>query len=163
MSRRTLDTDQVVSAAAALADEEGLDAVTLTRVANQLGVRQPALYRHVDSYDALVRLLGLRGREILAERLAAADVPYAKIGDPATIHEDPQVLANDLLFEMDHPVAGHLRQARPLGDFDGTPTELRRGAPAIGEHTREIALEAGLTASEITALTQAGVLQEAAD
>ncbi len=68
MSRRTLDTDQVVSAAAALADEEGLDAVTLTRVANQLGVRQPALYRHVDSYDALVRLLGLRGREILAER-----------------------------------------------------------------------------------------------
>ena len=81
MSRRTLDTDQVVSAAAALADEEGLDAVTLTRVANQLGVRQPALYRHVDSYDALVRLLGLRGREILAERLAAAAVGVA--GDDA--------------------------------------------------------------------------------
>ncbi|MCP4852364.1 MAG: TetR family transcriptional regulator, partial [Actinomycetia bacterium] len=55
MSRRTLDTDQVVDSAAALADSEGLDAVTLTRVALLLGVRQPALYRHIDSYDALVR------------------------------------------------------------------------------------------------------------
>ena len=49
MIRRTLDTDQVVSSAAALADTEGLDVVTLTRVAERLGVRQPALYRHVDS------------------------------------------------------------------------------------------------------------------
>ncbi len=72
MSRRTLDTQQVVESAAALADAEGLDAVTLTRVAEHLGVRQPALYRHVDSFDALIRALGLRGRGILADRLGAA-------------------------------------------------------------------------------------------
>lgn len=72
MARATLDTDQVVDAAARLADSEGLDAVTLTRVANDLGVRQPALYRHVDGYDALIRSLGLRGRELLAERLSEA-------------------------------------------------------------------------------------------
>ena len=81
MSRRTLDTDRVVATAATLADSEGLDAVTLTRVANELGVRQPALYRHVDSFDAMIRLLGLRGREILADRLAAAAVGVA--GDEA--------------------------------------------------------------------------------
>ena len=77
MSRRTLDTDQVVDSAAALADSEGLDAVTLTRVAVLLGVRQPALYRHIDSYDALIRALGLRGREILASRLGEAAVGLA--------------------------------------------------------------------------------------
>ena len=81
MSRRTLDTDQVVDSAAALADADGLDAVTLTRVAERLGVRQPALYRHVDSYDALIRALGLRGREILASRLGEAAVGLA--GDDA--------------------------------------------------------------------------------
>ena len=43
MIRRTLDTDQVVLSAAVLADTEGLDVVTLTRVAEHLGVRQPAL------------------------------------------------------------------------------------------------------------------------
>ncbi|HBM56772.1 MAG TPA: TetR/AcrR family transcriptional regulator, partial [Acidimicrobiaceae bacterium] len=81
MSRRTLDTDRVVATAATLADSEGLDAVTLTRVANELGVRQPALYRYIDSFDAMIRLLGLRGREILADRLAAAAVGVA--GDEA--------------------------------------------------------------------------------
>lgn len=81
MTRRGLDTETVVEAAATLADREGLDAVTLTRVAKQLGVRQPALYRHVESYDGLIRLLGLRCRDLLADRLAAAGVGVA--GDDA--------------------------------------------------------------------------------
>ena len=37
-----------------------------------LGVQQPALYRHIDGYDDLIRSLGLRGRELLAERLSEA-------------------------------------------------------------------------------------------
>ena len=81
MSRGTLDTQQVVESAAALADAEGLDAVTLTRVAEHLGVRQPALYRHVDNFDALIRALGLRGRGILADPRGAAAVGMA--GDDA--------------------------------------------------------------------------------
>lgn len=80
-ARASLDTEQVVEAAVALADAEGLDAITLTRVADELGVKQPALYRHVDNYDALVRSLGLRGREILLARLTDAVVGVS--GDDA--------------------------------------------------------------------------------
>ncbi len=94
----------------------------------------------------------------LARRFREADVPFAPVGDPATIHDDPQVAANGLLFEMEHPIAGPLRQPRPLGNFDQTPLEIRRGAPGFGEHSREIATEAGLTAGEIEALTSEGVL-----
>lgn len=94
----------------------------------------------------------------LAARLAKADVPHATIGDPQTIHEDPQVLANDLLFEMDHPIAGRLRQPRPLGNFEATPTEIRRGAPGHGEHTREIAREIGLDDTTLAALVRDGIL-----
>ncbi len=72
MTRTTLDPTRVIDEAARLADAEGLDAVTLTRVADALGVRQPALYRHVDGYDDLMRSLGLRGRELLARRLSEA-------------------------------------------------------------------------------------------
>jgi AcrR family transcriptional regulator len=72
MARETLDPEKVIDEAAALADAEGLDNVTLTRIADRLGVRQPALYRHVDGYDDLMRSLGLRGRELLAERLSTA-------------------------------------------------------------------------------------------
>jgi crotonobetainyl-CoA:carnitine CoA-transferase CaiB-like acyl-CoA transferase len=62
---------------------------------------------------------------------------------------------------MDHPVAGRLRQPRPIGDFDATPTELRRGAPGFGENSREIGLEIGLSDSVISDLAQAGVLVDA--
>jgi len=74
MARRTLDSTQVIDAAAVIADSEGVGAVTLTLVARQLGVRQPALYRHIDGYDDLIRSLGLRGREILGARLTEAAV-----------------------------------------------------------------------------------------
>ena len=74
LARRPLDAERVISAAAEIADAEGLDKLTLTRVADVLGVRQPALYRHVDGYDDLLRSLSLRGREILAQRLADAAV-----------------------------------------------------------------------------------------
>lgn len=67
----------MIDTAAAIADAEGLDAVTLTRVARELGTSQPALYRHVDGYDALIRTLGLRGREILADRLTQSAVGLA--------------------------------------------------------------------------------------
>jgi AcrR family transcriptional regulator len=49
-----LDREQVVSAAMALADEAGLDAVSLRRVADRLGVTPMALYRHVASKDDLL-------------------------------------------------------------------------------------------------------------
>jgi AcrR family transcriptional regulator len=49
MPRAGLGTDEVVSAGAALADEIGFDAVTLAVLANRLGVKPPALYKHIDS------------------------------------------------------------------------------------------------------------------
>ena len=80
-NRRSLDSETVVSTAARIADDEGLDKLTLTRVAEALGVRQPALYRHVGGYDDLIRSLSLLGREILAKRLADSAVGLA--GDDA--------------------------------------------------------------------------------
>ena len=73
-TRLPLDSARVIAMAAEIADTEGLDRLTLTRVADELGVRQPALYRHIGGYDDLLRSLSLRGREILAQRLADAAV-----------------------------------------------------------------------------------------
>jgi AcrR family transcriptional regulator len=73
MPRAGLDTERVVDAAAAIADAEGLDAVTLARVAGELGVRAPSLYNHVDGRAALLRALALRGvRELTAALRDAA-------------------------------------------------------------------------------------------
>jgi AcrR family transcriptional regulator len=72
MPRAGLDSDQVVSAAAAIADADGLPALTLARLAQRLGVRSPSLYGHVDSLEDLRRRLGWRGTAELADRLADA-------------------------------------------------------------------------------------------
>jgi AcrR family transcriptional regulator len=53
VSRRGLTSASVIAAAGDLADDEGLDAVTVARLASQLGVRAPSLYNHVAGLPGL--------------------------------------------------------------------------------------------------------------
>lgn len=77
MPPRGLTRDRVVDVAAALADREGLDAVTLSAVAAEVGVRTPSLYNHVDGLGGLRRDLALRGVEELGEAMRRAAVGRA--------------------------------------------------------------------------------------
>jgi AcrR family transcriptional regulator len=52
-----LDRDQIVRAAIRIADAEGLEAVTMRRVAQQLDTGAMSLYRHVPDKDALVSMM----------------------------------------------------------------------------------------------------------
>lgn len=72
MPRRGLDRAQVVDAAVQVADAEGLEAVTVARVALELGVRGPSIYNHVDGRAGLVGGIALRGMHELAAALSAA-------------------------------------------------------------------------------------------
>lgn len=59
-SRHTLSTDLIVDAALQLADADGLDAVSLRRVASKFEVTPMALYRHVSDKDHLLDLMAGR-------------------------------------------------------------------------------------------------------
>jgi AcrR family transcriptional regulator len=74
MPRAGLDHDVVVAAAAQLADAEGLDAVTLSRVAAALRVKPPSLYNHVAGRDGLLRGVALLGLDELAATLREAAI-----------------------------------------------------------------------------------------
>jgi AcrR family transcriptional regulator len=76
--RAGLNTDRVVAEAAELADEVGLDQLTLAALAARLGVRQPSLYKHVASVDALQRLISMRGKAELADVLGQAAIGRAR-------------------------------------------------------------------------------------
>ena len=71
-ARRTLNRAAVVRAAADFADVHGLDALTLTRVAETLGVSLPALYNHVRSSSDCTAAIAQDGLDSLTERLNAA-------------------------------------------------------------------------------------------
>lgn len=90
--------------------------------------------------------------------LEPAGVPCAPVLHRSEVVEHPQTIANGILMETDHPVAGRLRQTRAPARFEGTPAEYRFGAPVLGEHTDEVLREAGFDENEIGALREAGIV-----
>ncbi len=93
------------------------------------------------------------------ERLDAEQVPCAPVNRKADVLTDPQVLANNLIVESEHPHAGKMRQARPAARFDGTPSELlRQPAPLLGEQTDAILAELGVSAQKLAELHAAGTI-----
>ena len=64
----------------------------------------------------------------------------------------------DELPIVEHPTAGAYRQIPPPVRFSATPTDVRRHAPHIGEHGREVLVEVGLRSDEIDALIAGGAL-----
>ena len=79
MPRAGLNRAVVVEAAGALADERGLDGLSLADLAGRLGIRKPSLYNHVAGIGDLRRELALAGLRELGLSLSRAAV--GKAGD----------------------------------------------------------------------------------
>jgi crotonobetainyl-CoA:carnitine CoA-transferase CaiB-like acyl-CoA transferase len=92
------------------------------------------------------------------ERLEAEGVPCAPVLTRSEVIDHPQILAEGIIVENEHSIAGPLRQARPAALFSGTPTEHRHGGPDLGQHTDEVLAALGYDADEIAALRQEGVI-----
>ena len=67
-----LTRERVLSAAATLADTEGLPAVTVSSVARVVGVKAPSLYAHVRSTDELHAALTVLALDELADAIDGA-------------------------------------------------------------------------------------------
>jgi AcrR family transcriptional regulator len=72
MPRVGLTAQGVIDAAAALADEHGIDAVTLAALAGGLGVKPPSLYKHVDGLEAIHSGIALKGLREMNARIIHA-------------------------------------------------------------------------------------------
>jgi AcrR family transcriptional regulator len=72
--RSNLTKEIVVQTAADLLNSEGLDALTLHRLAEELDIRTPSLYNHVDGYAGLMRELSILNAQSLADRLSEAAI-----------------------------------------------------------------------------------------
>jgi AcrR family transcriptional regulator len=69
MPRAGITPAVLVDVAAAIANADGLPAVTLARLASHFGVRPPSLYKHVPGLDAIHLALAVRGTNEAARRV----------------------------------------------------------------------------------------------
>jgi crotonobetainyl-CoA:carnitine CoA-transferase CaiB-like acyl-CoA transferase len=114
------------------------------------------------NFDSFEREVGEVARafelaDIIA-RLEAEDVPCAPVLSFSDLFDHPQVLANEMFEETEHPQMGTLRRARPAARFSATEPAPAGPAPALGEHTDEVLTTAGIPAREIADLKAKGII-----
>ena len=90
--------------------------------------------------------------------LTAAGVPSGPLYDIAQVYADPHVQARGMVVETVHPRMGTVRHIGAPVKLSATPSTVRRPAPLLGQHSREVLAEAGMSGVEIDDLLTAGVL-----
>jgi crotonobetainyl-CoA:carnitine CoA-transferase CaiB-like acyl-CoA transferase len=92
------------------------------------------------------------------ERMEKAGLPAGPVLDILEMQADPQALAREMITEVDHPTAGRVKTLGHPVKFSETPASLRRAAPVLGQHSREVLQEAGYDPAEIEAMVASGAV-----
>lgn len=119
----------------------------------------------IENKDALNATLAERLKEKTTDEwmveLEAKGVLCARVQEFREAMNDPQIVANNMVVEMDHPRAGRLKLLGTPIRLHGTPPQLRQVPPDLGEHNREVAAELGFSESEIASMIESGVFGRA--
>lgn len=128
----SLTEQRIVAEAVALLDENGLDGVTLRKLAQRLGVQAPTLYWHLRNKAALITALA---EAILAEQFDELHPP------------DPAVRWQDWLMELAERLRGAL-----LAHRDGarvvSAAQLSARMNALSEFAMKTLVDRGLSLRE---------------
>ena len=87
-----------------------------------------------------------------------AGVPCGPINRVSEVVSNPQVLARNMIVEMEHPNVPELRTPGSPLKLADSPATVRRPPPLLGQHNDEVLCELGYAPSEIERLRQEGVI-----
>ena len=112
----------------------------------------------IELAKALAPIIRTRTSADWLSRLEAAGVPAGPVLDVAEMHRDPQTLSRGMVTKAQHTKLGPVKTLGTPVKFSATPGGVTRGAPLLGEHTREVLAEYGYGDEEIDALICDGVV-----
>jgi crotonobetainyl-CoA:carnitine CoA-transferase CaiB-like acyl-CoA transferase len=81
--------------------------------------------------------------------LKAGGVPCGRFNFPPEALNDPQLLDNDFIVEVEHPLLGAYKTFGPVLRMDRTPVSIRSSAPLLDEHTDEVLAELGFSEEQV--------------
>lgn len=114
-----------------------------------------------DTYSETAKTMATRTTKEWIEAFAGSSVPTIVVNTLEDLIDDPHLAAVGFWQETDHPSEGKLRMAGFPARFFATPADVRRHAPRLGEHTREVLREAGFTEAQVDALIDSGAASAA--
>ena len=92
------------------------------------------------------------------ETLNQAGVPCGPVNSIADVFQDPQVLGQDMVLNIEHPGHGAVRLLGFPIKLSETPCRMRRPAPGLGEHSDEILADLGYGEADRAAWRRDGVI-----
>jgi crotonobetainyl-CoA:carnitine CoA-transferase CaiB-like acyl-CoA transferase len=118
---------------------------------------QEARSKHYDeAYAFVAEELKKRSTAEWIEVLERADIPVQRMNSVADIVADPHLAAIGYFSALEHPSEGSLVSMAVPSEWSASQPQYRRHAPRLGEHTREVLREAGLSEAEIQAMIESG-------
>jgi len=114
-------------------------------------------------YAMVAEVMTTRTTAEWIEALERIDIPVMPMHGIESLMDDPHLRAVGLLQAVDHPSEGRVMQLGVPSTWSRTQPGVRRPAPRIGEHGREILAALGYAPSEIEALAAAGATRLPAD
>ncbi|MFA5384965.1 MAG: CaiB/BaiF CoA-transferase family protein [Eubacteriales bacterium] len=86
-------------------------------------------------------------------------IPCGRVNTVKEIIEHPYMWGQDMVLEVDHPVAGKFLTAGFPIKFSKTPCRIEKPAPVLGQHTREVLFSMlGITDDKMRALEESGII-----
>lgn len=119
----------------------------------------------VSNFNETVQTVGeimrTRSTDQWLNLLRSAGVPCSPINTLDQALEHPQVQARSLFVETNHPTLGPIKNVGYPVKFNNKPRQASRHAPLLGEHTKEVLTEMGLSHERIDELLKHGVIEQA--
>ena len=85
-------------------------------------------------------------------------VPVAPLKFVEEMVFDEQAIANGMIVEQHHPIAGTVRTVGPILKMTDSPNVAEKSSPMLGEHSTEVLSGLGYTKSEIESLIESGAV-----